>query len=82
MFGQQFGICTYNMNGVTHTIKLKRNTSLNMYNLEFRLIIHIVSYIRRLHKEITNLNDLGVYFYLLLFPSRKRININAITLQK
>lgn len=53
-------------------MKLKINTSLTMYNLENELIIYLVSYIWKLHQEITNLKHLRVYSYLFLSSNQKK----------
>lgn len=53
-----------------------------MYNLKNMLVIYLVSYIKRLHQEITNLKDFRVYSYCLLSSNREKTNINMITLQK
>lgn len=54
---------------------LNINTSLSMYSLQNELIMYRVSYIRRLHQKITNLEDLRVYSCLLLNPNRKRTDM-------
>lgn len=60
--------------------KLKIHASLRMYDLKNRLIIHLVSYVMRLHQEIINLKDLKVYSYFLLGSNQKRIDIDTITI--
>lgn len=51
MSKQRYGMCIYDMHGVTHPVKLKINTNLNMQNIKIELIIHLVSYMRILHQE-------------------------------
>lgn len=71
---------TYNMYGVTHIMKLKINTSMTMHNFENGLIMHQISYVRGLYQEITSLNNLRLYSYILLSPNWKKMDINVITL--
>lgn len=46
-----YAVCTNNMHGVTHTMKIKINVSFNIYNLKNRFIMYLVSYMRRLLKK-------------------------------
>lgn len=77
-------MCICNMHDMISGMKLKINTSLTMYNLENELIIYLVSYIWKLHQEITNLKHLRVYSYLFLSSNqkKKKNDIDTITLQK
>lgn len=53
--------CACDMHVMIHKIKLKIDTNLSIHNYAIGLIIHLVSYNRKLHQEITSLRGFRMY---------------------